>query len=155
MSISSDDLRQMGYELENGKAVKVKPAKPKKPHKYNVADKKKRVWNGKTYDSKAEMERAEQLHKQMQEGEIIELIEQPSLWLGVRENVYRPDFFVITAEGEAYYEDVKGVETSAFRKNKKLWARYARLPLRVIKRRKKGFRVVEVIEGQPAQQDKP
>ena len=116
-------------------------AKPRR-NKYRVAAPTARTWNGKTYASKAEMLRAQWLAASTQ---FMEIVEQPRLWLGVRENVYVPDFLVIPRSGVPWYEDVKGVETTQFRKVKKLWAAYSRLPLRIIKLSKGVFEVVEII----------
>lgn len=126
-------------------------------NKYRVSPAHERKWRGKTYDSKAEMLYAQQLDLQMQAGDVVEVIEQPRLWLGVPENTYRPDFLVVP-KGIAkrsddwiahppYYVDVKGVETPAFKRIKKLWASYGRLDLHIVKRSGNGFRTVEVIEG--------
>jgi hypothetical protein len=91
------------------------------------------VFQGRTYASKAERLYAEILWNRLRAGTIQVLIEQPTLWLGVPENVYRPDFFVLE-NGHAYFIDVKGVETQAFRKVLKLWASYGQCPLHVVKR---------------------
>lgn len=116
-------------------------------NKYRVAPAAERRWNGRTYASKAEMERAQQLRQFMEAGEVIEIVEQPRLWLGVPENVYVPDFLVLWKYGGAEYEDVKGVETAQFRRVKKLWAAYGRLPLRIVKKSGQRFRTSEVIQG--------
>lgn len=115
-------------------------------NKYRVSPPDQRRWNGRTYASKAEMRRAQELHGLKDAGVYLEVVDQPSLWLGVPENTYRPDFLVI-APGEAYYEDVKGAETTAFKRIKKLWASYGRLPLRIVKAKGKRFETVEVIPG--------
>jgi hypothetical protein len=97
--------------------------------------------NGVRYASKAEAARAAELDQLKRAGEILTWIGQPTVRLGVPENVYRPDFLVIPSPGLPWFEDVKGHETAKFRRDKKLWARYGDLPLNIIK---KG-RVVEVI----------
>ncbi|MBL4699865.1 DUF1064 domain-containing protein [bacterium AH-315-I18] len=113
--------------------------------KFNVSAPALRTWNGKTYDSKAEMEFARQLDFLQESGNIIEYIEQPKVYLGARENSYKPDFFVVPKDGLPYYVDVKGCETGAFIKNKKLWSIYGRLHLKIIKKQRGGFRTVEVV----------
>lgn len=114
-------------------------------HKFNVSKPAERTWNGRCYDSKAECAYAKVLHGLI--GHVYrEVVEQPRLWLGVRENVYVPDFLVICLDGETYYVDVKGMETPKFKRDKKLYQRYGRLPLRVMKMRSNGtFAVVEEI----------
>lgn len=119
--------------------------KKKRRSKYNVAPASERTWRGKVYASKAEMLYAQMLEIEVANGWIIEVVEQPRLWLGVRENIYVPDFLIVRASG-AFYVDVKGTETAAFRKNKKLWAAYGRLPLQIVALKGKVFHVVEVIQ---------
>jgi hypothetical protein len=89
---------------------------------------------------------AEVLWDRLRAGTIQVLIEQPTLWLGVPENVYRPDFFVMV-NGQGQFIDVKGVETQAFRKVKKLWASYGQCPLHIIKRKGSKFVLDGVIGG--------
>ena len=104
------------------------------------------MFQGRTYASKAERLYAEVLWNHFQMGVIQVLIEQPTLWLGVPENVYRPDFFVIQ-DGTPRFVDVKGVETPAFRKVKKLWSSYGQCDLHIIKRKGSKFHLAEVIGG--------
>lgn len=104
------------------------------------------MFQGRTYASKAERQYAELLWTCYRSGAISVLIEQPSLWLGVPENVYRPDFFVIQG-GEPRFIDVKGVETPAFRKVKKLWQNYGQCALVIIKKKGTKFLTAERIEG--------
>jgi predicted nuclease of restriction endonuclease-like RecB superfamily len=113
---------------------------PKKRSKYGVAPKEDRTWRGKVYASKIEMEYAQMLAAATF---VVDVVEQPRIRLG-DDHIYVPDFLVIGKCGHAnYYVDVKGVETPTFRKSKKLWAKYGRLPLHIWK---KGHDV-EVIEG--------
>lgn len=127
----------------------------KHANKFGVAPKEERTFKGKVYASKAEAMYAAQLALDMDLGEIVEVVEQPRLWLGVRENVYVPDFLVVPRlsdfEGERYaplpyYVDVKGMETPQFRKIKTLWRIYGRLPLYVVKRERDRFVNAEIIE---------
>ena len=67
----------------------------------------------------------------------------------VAEITYRPDFDYLEA-GRRVYEDVKGVETEAFRLKCKLWRHFGPGPLRVLKRKgtRAAFAVVrEVLPG--------
>ncbi len=116
-------------------------------HKYKVSPPSERRHNGKTYASKAEMLYAINLYFMVDHGVILDFIEQPRVWLGVPENKYVPDFLVIPRDERPYYVDVKGVETAAFRKNKKLWASYGALDLHIVKRKGNNFTVTEVIHG--------
>lgn len=121
--------------------------KPKRS-KYNVAPAEDRRWNGRAYDSKAEMLYAIHLEEQRALGVLIEIVAQPRIWLGVPENVYVPDFLVIPAEGfgEAHYIDVKGVETQQFKKVKKLWKAYGRIPLKIVVQKGRSFVTNEIIK---------
>lgn len=120
--------------------------KPPKRHKYGVADAEDRTYNGKVYASKAEARYAAELDLRIKAGEVRDYVEQPRLWLGVREMVYVPDFLVIVMNGllgHGYYVDVKGHETKQFKKVRQLWPKYGRLPLHIVKR----GRTTEVIEA--------
>lgn len=115
-------------------------------NKYRVSPPDQRTWNGKVYASKAEMSYAVHLDSLIRAGHVTEVVEQPRVCLGIRENVYVPDFLVIVMHGNlghAYYVDVKGAETQAFKKNVRLWRKYGRLPLRIVKRGK----TVDTIEA--------
>jgi hypothetical protein len=87
-----------------------------RPHKYGA---KRTEYGGQMYDSKAEAWYARDLDilkragaiKDWGRGAAVELIPGKR---GERID-YRPDFWVIDAEGGAYYVDVKGVETAVFK----------------------------------------
>lgn len=145
------------------RATKILPVGPLvipkgRRNKYNVSPPADRTFDGKVYASKAEMERAKELRFYIERGDFMEVVEQPRVSLGCRENVYVPDFLVIPypgtvnsiPQGSAHYEDVKGMETAAFRKNLKLWSKYGRLPLHVLTAKRGGGWDVKVIG--PAQQ---
>jgi len=108
------------------------------------------MYNSVRYASKAEAAYAAELDLLLKAGQVVDWIAQPTVRLGVPENVYRPDFLVIWKEGEsadrtlcsAVYVDIKGVETPKFRRDKKLWQAYGRLPLHIIR----GGKTVEIIE---------
>ena len=114
-----------------------------KQNKYKVAPKADRTHNGKVYPSKAEMTCAITLQA---DPTITLIIEQPQVPLG-EDTVYKPDFFVYRAgANEAYFIDVKGVETADFKRNKRLWAKYGPLPLHI----RKNGKVVEIVERDEA-----
>ncbi len=110
--------------------------------KYNA---KRTEYNGVGYASKAEAARAQELDLLLKAGEIRDWIGQPTVRLGIPENVYKPDFHVTPLQGYPWYEDVKGMETPKFRRDKKLWGRYGRADLKIIKSVRKQLVVVEVI----------
>ncbi|MFP4141495.1 MAG: DUF1064 domain-containing protein [Phycisphaerae bacterium] len=122
-------------------------APARRRNKHGVAEPDRRRWRGRLYDSRAEMLYAQQLELRLEAGELLEVVEQPRTWLGVPENRYAPDFLVIPAEGVPYYVDVKGQETPKFKRDKKLWAAYGRLELRIVMRQGGRFAVVERIPG--------
>ena len=115
-------------------------------NKYRVAMPEQRTFRGKLYASKAEMEYAMGLWSLYASGEIKIIIEQPRLWLGVVENVYVPDFFVLDSDGPKFI-DVKGMRTSAFNKNIKLWKSYGIGNLYILKKCGKKRWSTEVIYG--------
>ena len=106
--------------------------------------------SGRLYDSKAERDRANELLLLQQAGQISDLREQTVVDL-VAEITYRPDFDYLE-NGRRLYEDVKGVETEAFRLKCKLWRHFGPGPLRVLKRKgsRAQFTVAkEVLPGVP------
>lgn len=107
-------------------------------HKYGA---RRTFFDGAWYDSKAEADRASILAMLLDTGELKRVDRQPRVELGIPENVYRPDFVVVDKKDALWYEDVKGYETSAFKRNKRLWRRYGPAPLHVIHARK----AVEII----------
>lgn len=110
-----------------------------KPHKYLA---KRTTYNGLSYASKAEARRAAELDLLQRNGDILAWYRQVACYLGVPENKYTPDFIVIGAAGCVWFEDVKGMETAAFRRNKKLWKSYGRVPLRIIRNGKVAEEIV-------------
>lgn len=98
-------------------------------------------YQGVRYASKAEAKRAVELDLLVRAGEVLWWIGQPTYRLGCAENVYRPDFLVVTPRG-VHVEDVKGKETAKFRRDRRLWKSYGPCDLHIIKGKKR-----EVIEG--------
>ncbi len=89
--------------------------------------------DGIRFDSKPEAGRYLTLKALKASGNILWFSRQPSFLLpgGVR---YMPDFLVCDAAGLIWVEDVKGVETEAFKIKKKLWEdAFPGLELRVIR----------------------
>lgn len=115
--------------------------------KYRVAPPDQRRAFGRTYASKAEKEYAEWLYRAVALREVRLVLEQVSVWLGVPENTYRPDFFVVNGDGSHEFIDVKGVETAAFRRIVRLWESYGPCGLRIVKKKGKQFVTAYVVEG--------
>lgn len=107
----------------------------RKPSKYRAV---KTEYNGVLYDSKAEAAYAEHLDLLARAGGIAWWIRQPTFRLGCPENVYKPDFLVVTDAG-VYVVDVKGVETSKFKKDRRLWAKYGPCRLVIVKGKKSEY----------------
>lgn len=112
-------------------------------HKYRANP---TTYNGRRYDSKAEAVRAEDLDLLLSARQILYWQPQPTFFLGCPENVYRPDFLIWNMVGGTWVEDVKGFETPAFKKNKRLWAKYGPCPLIVLKRKGKSWSK-EIVDG--------
>lgn len=106
-------------------------------NKYNVSPAEQRRWRGKTYDSKAEMQYAQQLDLRLRANDILGYAEQPQVHLA-GEWRYKPDF-VVFEKHESYYVDVKGVETQSFKNVCKAWT--SPVKLMVVKRKGNGFEV--------------
>jgi hypothetical protein len=93
------------------------------------------VYNGVRYQSKAEAARAAELDRMVKEGLIRWWVGQPRFRLGCPENVYVADFLVVGLEGNGVWvEDVKGIETAKFQRDKKLWFRYGPTNLWIIRK---------------------
>ena len=112
-------------------------------NKYGVSAPSERTARGRVYASKAEKQYADHLHSVPG----LFIIEQPRVRLG-EDHIYVPDFMVWRlADRTLWFIDVKGVETSEFRKSKKLWAKYMSLTakLEIIKLKNKQFMTTELI----------
>jgi len=133
----------------------------KKGHKFSA---KPQWYNDRWYASKAEMERAAELDVLVEIGAIAFWIPQPIFLLPDGINKYAADFLVVTSDvlitptGEhtvgvfasgCWAEEVKGRETTAFRKNVKLWQKHGKIPLHVLKRKRGGGWDTTVINPNP------
>lgn len=116
----------------------------RRPHKYGAV---RTTFLGRTYDSKAEAARAEQLKVEADLSLLRCVIPQPgTIKLGDDYMQFRPDFFVVDDNGKPRYEDVKGVETARFRLIRKAWAKYGPCELWVVKLKGKRWDL-EVVPG--------
>jgi len=102
----------------------------KRKQKYNS---KSTEYRGRKYDSKAEAEYAMLLDVMQESGEVHLWLRQTAFDLG-EDTRYRADFFVITSCGLFRAVDVKGFETPAFKKIKKLWRKYGVMPLHLVRK---------------------
>lgn len=97
-----------------------------------------------SFDSKAEMRRANMLRLMEMAGEISGLEFQPQTYLSAAKIGYKPDFRYVDG-GATIYEEVKGFETEGFRIKFRLWAHYGPAQLRVLKAKGNGFVVTKTI----------
>ena len=89
--------------------------------KYHVSRKDQRTWNGRTYASKAEMNRARHLAMMLKAGLITDLEEQVRYPLeanGLRIGTYIADFRYKNC-GAVVVEDAKGVRTPIYQRSKR------------------------------------
>lgn len=92
------------------------------------------VYGGVRYASKAEGARAVHLDMLVRTGKIGWWIGQPKFRLGCPENIYVADFLVVGTDGRVLrVEDVKGMETQKFKRDRRLWKRYGPCRLWVVK----------------------
>jgi hypothetical protein len=103
--------------------------------KYNATATEYRGWR---FDSKAEANYARELDEKQGSGLVYMWLRQTPFDLG-EDTRYRADFLVIETDGTIYAVDVKGVETQSFKKIKRLWEKYGKIPLRVIKKGKVSY----------------
>lgn len=103
----------------------------RKPSKYRNV---RTEYGGRLYDSKAEAGRARVLDLLKSSGLIRDWQPQVTFRLGP-DHSYRVDFLVWRPDGTTHAEDVKGADTPAFKRHRKLWAKYAPCELHVIYRR--------------------
>ena len=96
-------------------------------HKYHA---KRTEFQGRSYASKAEAVHAMRL---VLDTDVDWWLRQVGVDLG-EDTRYRADFLVYEHGGYVYAVDVKGMETPAFRKIKKLWAKYGPVDLHVVHR---------------------
>ena len=115
-------------------------------NKYNTSPPDERRYLGRTFGSKAEMRYCQMLERMVSEEIILDYVCQPRIWLGVPENVYVPDFLVVPVDQRPHYVDVKGMETSKFRRDKKLWEQYGRLLLYIVRETSPGkFKTMDIL----------
>ena len=124
--------------------------------KYKVSPPEKRTALGRTFGSQAEKRYALQLESCKTAGLVLDYICQPKIWLGVPQYTYTPDFLVclVVFGGKypgsvlPYFVDVKGFETTTFKRHKKMWAEHGALDLVIVKETSPGkFKSVETIKG--------
>jgi len=105
----------------------------KKKHKYRAKTVK---YNGNTYSSKKEANRAQELDLMVLSGEVKSWERQIRVPLhvnGKRIGYYIPDFLVIDKDGNEWYEDTKGYATQLFKwKLKHFRAEYPGKELRIL-----------------------
>lgn len=116
-------LATEGVRVTGGKSFAPEIKKPSKYHAQPTE------YNGVRYASKAEAAFATALDMKSAR---LWWIGQPKFRLGVPENVYIADFLVVPLDGDTYVVDVKGMMTSKFKRDLKLWSKYGPCPLHVV-----------------------
>lgn len=113
-----------------------------RPHKYGVAPKPERTYEGIAYHSKAEAIRAFELDLLLRGGVIAKWIRQVRIELGEDfhtvvdfEVDYIVDGAVVTG-----FEEIKGFETPDFKRIRKLWKKYGPAKLIILKRSGRGWK---------------
>jgi hypothetical protein len=111
-----------------------------RPNKFNA---KKTEYDGVTYDSRAEAAHARRLDLLKQAGQVRWWLRQVPVMIGEPgvDKPYRVDFVVCDADGSVHAEEVKGVSTPQFKRQKRQWAKRGPFPLHVVSGKK-----LEVIE---------
>lgn len=113
-------------------------------HKYRVCDKADRTWNSVVYDSKAEMEYAQQLDLLRRGGLYVEVLRQVPIVLS-RGITVVVDFRCERPDRKVEWLEVKGMETPTFRLKLRLWLEHGPGPLHIIKKKRGKFVVDRVI----------
>lgn len=110
------------------------------PNKYRA---KKTEYGGVVYDSRVEAAYARRLDLLKGAGQVRWWLRQVPVMIGEPgvDKPYRVDFVVCYADGSVRAEEVKGVETPQFKRQKRQWAKRGPFPLHVI-----SGKSVEVIE---------
>lgn len=148
MGLSFTDAKRLGLghlhpaasgrtEAEVLRQLGVEAVVPPPPHKYRAQ---RTEYNGRSYPSKAQAARAEQLDVMIRHGTIHGYCEEVTFRLGP-DFRYRADF-VVADGGLMWAEDVKGFVTPRFKTAMKMWRKYGPFPLHVI-----GNKATEVIGG--------
>ncbi|MCO6438967.1 MAG: DUF1064 domain-containing protein [Phycisphaerae bacterium] len=119
-------------------------------HKFNAQ---RTEYRGFTYDSKAEALRAMELDALQRGGHIAGWLRQVRIPLGPDFSTMI-DFLVFAWDGDSPYprawcEEVKGVETPAFRKVRQLWPKYSALEMRIYKAARGKLHEAERLPARP------
>jgi len=121
--------------------IKITIAFMKNKNKYNA---KKTYVDNIKFDSKSEAEYYIFL-KEMERVGMCAIMEiQPKVYLTKTRILYKPDFLIIE-NGEEIYIDVKGMMTPVFNIKKRLWRNYGKGKLRLVKKVRGGFDLLDEI----------
>ena len=99
-------------------------------NKYNANPTTYRGWR---FDSKAEAEYAQRLDMLVGNLTALWWLRQVPIDL-TEDDRYRVDFIVCYADGTLEAVEVKGMETDAFRRVRRLWLKYGPFPLKIVKK---------------------
>jgi hypothetical protein len=84
-------------------------------------------------------------------GELTILESQPNVFLTEARIRVIPDWLIEYKDGRKVYADYKGFETQSWRRNRKLWMHYAKLPMEVWKKKGERFFISETINTKEPQ----
>ena len=112
--------------------------KPRNPPRIRIPKRNKfnaqpTVYRGWRFDSKMEAEYAKDLDKLLGAKMILWWLRQVPIDL-TEDDRYRVDFIVCHSDGELVAVEIKGMETEAFRRIRRLWLKYGPMPLKVVKK---------------------
>jgi hypothetical protein len=113
-------------------------------NKYKVAPSEQRRADGRTFGSKAEKDYWLELKLGRVNGIYWDVLCQPKVNLVEGYSVVW-DFLVVPVGDPPFYVDVKGVETTMFKRHKKMWQAHGWLDLHVVKRSGRKFKTTEVV----------
>ena len=133
---------QYAGKVEKVVAKKKAEAKKRKKNKHNARGRYDE--EGRYFGSIAEYDRSKELQLLEKAGAIKDLMYQPTYILTEAKVKYRADF-QYSQDGTFFAEDVKGQRLARFKVIVQLWRYYGEIPLRITKRKGKGFIIEETI----------
>lgn len=102
--------------------------------------------DGHNFDSQTECEYYAMLKMMAESGHVKILELQPKIYMTNARILYKPDFF-IEQNGEQFYVDVKGIQTTAFRIKLRLWKHYGSGKLVIVAKIGGRFQTTAEIHG--------
>jgi len=110
--------------------AKLPKVKIPKRNKYNANPTRYRGWR---FDSKFEAEYAKKLDALVGKRIVLWWLRQVPIDL-TEDDRYKVDFLVFYEDGTLEAVEIKGMETAAFRRTRRLWLKYGPMPLKIVKK---------------------